>query len=200
MNHPEMIRTNAERDTEIAALEECLLFVPARTLFGEENHPGIRAAIRVITELMDEDKARDEYPPDTENDNNRLEDAAVEASRWLVDCDAEAPSKGWQGLRPIGWVAPPSELMEIAITAATFRRGKTEDPYEKLAKAVVKTKASRPRKVSMSTVLGAAFGMKPKAKRPAAKKTVVDPITGKRVKTKPIRVTAGNYPKTKKKR
>jgi t-SNARE complex subunit (syntaxin) len=84
---------------EIAALRECLTFVPRHNFFGEDNHRKIERQIEV---LVDGNTLDDVYATiDDDEGPSSGDEAALEAARWLDGANEEAPSSGWAHLRTV---------------------------------------------------------------------------------------------------
>ncbi len=137
------MKTDAEKQAEIAALERCKMYVPKKTFFGDDNHERIDVQIRVIREGLDEDDCakgflhggevdEDGDPVDNAYD---LETHAVEASKWLFG-DGDAPHKEWSTFDPK--VKAKRQVAKSAALGAPYGKSKPikGDPYKKLAKAI----------------------------------------------------------------
>lgn len=83
------MRSQAEIQAEIAALEACKSYAPAFTAFGDNNHAKIDIQAQFLRGDIDEDDMEsDEYTDDER-------DAISEAQQWQDGDSDDAPSAGW---------------------------------------------------------------------------------------------------------
>ena len=96
--------TRADVTKEIKLLRGMEDRVRRRSSFGDDNRAAIRAQIRVLSEVLSEDRIYSEYQPlnyegEPDDEGNRHElDNALDALRWLNGDSSERPSDGWKEL------------------------------------------------------------------------------------------------------
>lgn len=99
--------TEKQINEEIKKLTEMKPYVRRRTLFGDDNHEGIDAQIKVLMKPMDNDEIFDEWPEQGEHDddsdsdvdeNESVRDHALQAFEWLEGESEESLSESWAPL------------------------------------------------------------------------------------------------------
>ncbi len=90
-------------ENEIDALKALKPKVRQRNTFGDDHHAAIDAQITVLDERLDNDALHDRFEPSGDSDINADEgradnvlDAAMQAYRWMIEDDNDAPSSEWQ--------------------------------------------------------------------------------------------------------
>lgn len=88
------MKTKAEIQTEIAALEACKSYVPPRSMFGNDNH-------HQLTLQADYLRGEIDITADEWNDYTDDEQCSIlEAQSWKDGESEESPSSGWDGFKP----------------------------------------------------------------------------------------------------
>ena len=79
---------------EIAALEKCKDYAPARTMFGEDNHARIDRQIEFLRGEIDM------TAPEWDEFSETEQSAIMEAEAWRDGNSKETPSSGWDIYKP----------------------------------------------------------------------------------------------------
>ncbi len=79
---------------EIAALEKCKDYAPARTMFGEDNHAKIDRQIEFLRGDIDIDG------PEWDDLNENEQSAVMDAQAWVDGDSEENLSSGWDIFKP----------------------------------------------------------------------------------------------------
>lgn len=94
-------KTDAQIDSEIAALKALKPTVRQRTAFGDDNHAAIDAQIDVLLKRMNTDEVFNAYADEEEEGGEVYEhvfSAALQASDWMTGIlasDEDSPSASW---------------------------------------------------------------------------------------------------------
>jgi len=87
------MRTKEQIDKEIANLHRCKTYIPATTIFGDDNMADVDRQIEFLRGELDVESDLLEC-----DESERI--AVLEAQAWVDGDSAEAPSEGWSVFAP----------------------------------------------------------------------------------------------------